>query len=153
MPIYMKVEGIPLTGSGKGKHKGWIELESAQLGATRNITSPTGMGVNRSNVPAEIVVTKLLDESSQILFRLSLWGDGKKITIEFTNSDSEDARLTFELENTLISSYNVSGHGGSASSRPMESLSLNFTKVTYKVAKAPDSKSLSPEKVGWDLIN
>ena len=62
MPIYMKYEGIdgPLT----GKYKGWIELESAQLGTHRSSTSPTGRGEDRdASVPSvsEIVVTKLTD--------------------------------------------------------------------------------------------
>ena len=40
--------------------------------------------------------------------------------------------LSIELENTLISSYSVSGTGGDAAERPMESLALNFTKVEYQ---------------------
>ena len=39
--------------------------------------------------------------------------------------------LSVELENTLISSYSVSGSSAHANDRPMESLALNFTKITY----------------------
>jgi type VI protein secretion system component Hcp len=44
------------------------------------------------------------------------------------------------LQNTLISSYSVSGHGGDAPSGPMESLSLNFSNITYETSpKSPDT--------------
>jgi type VI secretion system secreted protein Hcp len=36
-----------------------------------------------------------------------------------------------ELENILVSSFQTSG-GGSGNDRPMESLSLNFTKIEFK---------------------
>ena len=39
------------------------------------------------------------------------------------------------LQNTLISSYSVSGHGGGVTdSRPTESLSINFTKITFEMS-------------------
>ncbi|HEY2784239.1 MAG TPA: type VI secretion system tube protein Hcp [Fimbriiglobus sp.] len=134
MPIYMKYDGI--NGSvTKCHYEKWIELESCQFGAYRNITSATGQPANReANAPSisEIVVTKFLDTSSTGLQREALTGDGKKVTIAFVQSNGADFEyLKIELENTLISSYNISGHGGVSHDRPMESLSLNFTKITY----------------------
>jgi type VI protein secretion system component Hcp len=44
------------------------------------------------------------------------------------------------LQNTLISSYNVSGHGGITHSGPMESLSVNFTNITFEMSPtSPDT--------------
>ena len=136
MPIYMRIEGIegPVT----GKYKGWIELESCQFGNPRH----TGRSQNREgSVPSisEIVVTKLQDSASSQLFRLSLEGEGKKTTIVFVK-DNNVPYLELELENMLISGYSVSGHGGSSELRPLESLTLNFTKVTYKTMAAADDK-------------
>lgn len=77
MPIYMKVEGV--TGSAKGKYEGWIEVSSAQLGTSRNATSPVGQGTNREANTlslSEIVVTKATDVASADLFRESLMGRG-----------------------------------------------------------------------------
>lgn len=137
MPIYMKYEGI--AGSATGTRKDWIELESCQLGGVRS---------GGAQSVSEIVVTKFQDSSSTHLFREALSGSGKKVTIEFAKTDGT-VYMTVELEGTLISSFNVSGHGGDSHSKPMESLSLNFTKITFTVTAA-DSKS-SKDKAVWDL--
>src|SRR5262245_40880375 len=115
MPIYMKIEGVPSTGTGKGAHEKWIELLSCQLGTHRNVKDPSGASVNReASVPSvsEVVVTKMGDDDSATLFKLALHGTGKKVTIDFTNREGDSVYLTLELENVLITSYNVSGHGG-----------------------------------------
>ncbi len=140
MPIYMKYEGIE--GSATGKHNGWIELESAQLGANTG-----GGGVGKMHL-SEIVITKYQDSASSHLFREVLSGAGKKVTIDFVKADGI-VYMKVELEGTLISNYNISGHGGDSHDRPMETLSLNFTKITYTVTAA-DSKS-SQGKAMWDL--
>src|SRR5262245_49648230 len=135
MPIYMKIDGIDGSVTAEG-HKKWIELESCQLGVNRHVTNATGRGTNReASAPAvsEIVVTKYLDCSSTGLFKLALWGEGKKVNIDFTKTDQNkfENYLQVELENTLISSYSNSGHGGTGHDRPMESMSLNFSKITF----------------------
>lgn len=154
MPIYMKIEGI--TGTGKGTHAGWIVLESAQLGVHRQLTSPNGTGTNReASTPAvsEILVTKLSDSASSALFQMSLWGQGKKIIIHFTRTDGGAPYMAIELENVLISSYSVSGHGGTAEKRPMETFSLNFTKITYSTTptQTPTNPKAVKERPMWDL--
>ena len=156
MPIYMKIDGVDGSVTAAG-HEKWIELDSAQLGVNRHVTSPTGRGANReAAVPAvsEIVVTKNLDCASTTLFKLSLWGEGKKTTIDFckTDKDQFEKYLSVELENTLISSYSVSGTGGDSNERPMEALALNFTKITYSTtAMDPANKTAKPDRGMWDL--
>ena len=154
MPIYMKFEGIK-GGVTTGKYAGWIELESCQLGVHRSVTNATGRGTNReATTPSvsEIVVTKYQDISSADLFKASLWGEGKKVTIDFVKSDKDglNTYLTIELENTLVSSYSISGGG---IDRPMESLSLNFIKITFSTQpKDPPAKpSPSQTRATWDL--
>ena len=130
MPIYMKVEGI--SGPVAGKYKGWIELQSCQLGVHRNVTSPTGRGTNReATAPSvtEIVITKGQDIASTALFRQSLAGAGKLVVIEFVKGSPATPYLRLTLENTLIANYSVSSSGG-AGDPPLESLALNFSKVT-----------------------
>ena len=158
MPIYMKYEGIdgPLT----GKYKGWIELESAQLGTHRSSTSPTGRGEDRdASVPSvsEIVVTKLTDSASTHLYREALWGSSKKVRIDFLKKDGDGAGavlspyLSIELENALISSYSASGHG-QGGARPMESLSLNFTKISFnRLAGATDPQGAGANAT-WNRV-
>jgi len=157
MPIYMKYDGVDGSVTAAG-HEKWIELSSAQFGVNRHITNPSGRGTNReAAVPSvsEIVVTKPTDCASTGLFRESLHGEGKKVKIDFckTDKDKFEAYMTVELENVMVSSYNVSGAGGTDTThgRPMESLTLNFTKITYSTT-AMDSanKTAKPDRASWD---
>jgi len=156
MPIYMKYDGIDGSVTAQG-HEKWIELSSAQLGINRNITDASGVGVNREGaVPSmsEIVCTKVQDDASAKLFQSSLWGKGKLVKIDFvkTEQGTWSTYLALEMENTLVSSYNVSGHGGPNADSPMESFSLNFTKITYVQTHAdPTNAAGKPERYFWDL--
>ena len=135
MPIYMKYEGV--NGDMTGKYRGWIELESVQLGVIRANSSTDRERKPEQPRVSEIVITKLQDIASSALFRESLNGKGKKVIIDFVRAEDDTQYLRIELENVLISSFSVSGHGGPGSS-PMESLSLNFAKITYTTtASAP----------------
>jgi len=146
----MKIDGIKGDVTAKG-HEGWIDLSSCQLGVHRSVTSPSGRGANReATVPSvnEIVITKDLDSASTALFRASLWGEGKKVIIDFVGSDGVPY-LTIELTNALIANYNVSGHGGSAQSSPMESLSINFTNIEYKTKTQPKDPKQASNLMEW----
>ena len=89
MPIYMGIFEKPhvldrkFRGEVKAKgYEGWIQLQSAQLGTNRNITTSTGRGTNReASAPAiqEVVITKLQDSVSTALYRETLGGEGKLI--------------------------------------------------------------------------
>jgi len=157
MPIYMKIDGI--NGSATGKYQGWIELESASPGVYRHGPVATGGGANReASAPAlsEIVVTKYQDAASTALFRETFNGKGKKVTIHFVQSNSKGLTpsLAIEMENVLITSYNVSGHGGAAASgRPMESLGLSFTKIEYSATPVQASKEPrdTKDRAMWNL--
>jgi type VI secretion system secreted protein Hcp len=157
MPIYMKVEGIDGSVTAAG-HEKWIELDSAQFGVNRHITNPTGRGTNReAAVPAvsEIVITKHTDDASTSLFRAALYGEGKKVKIDFckTDKDKIEPYLQIELENTLVSSYSVSGQGGHGvvHNRPEESMTLNFTKISYhSIHMDHANKTGKPDRAMWD---
>ncbi len=73
MPISMMIDGVE--GTGRGAYKGWIELESVQLGDPRSINAG-GRATNReaSVAMSEIVVTKDLDNTRAALYRLSALG-------------------------------------------------------------------------------
>ena len=156
MPIYMKVPGV--VGTGTGKHKGWIILDSCQLGVNRHISSPTGGSEARNPAVSEIVVTKNLDMATTNLCKMSLWGEPRNVTIDFVKDTKKVTNqaapyVSIELENTLITSYSVSGAGGGSNVRTMETLSLNFTKITYSTT--PSSASTDPDAVKgkalWNL--
>lgn len=157
MPIYMKYGNIKGDVTAKG-HEGWIELQSAQLGVQRQVTSPSGRGANReASKPSvsEIIVSKFQDGTSTNLFRESLQGEGVDVEIHFINSSEDPINpyLTLKLKNTMISGYSVSGHRGADNSRPLESLVLNFTAVEYALGGSKNTKKQPPppQTLTWDL--
>jgi type VI protein secretion system component Hcp len=116
MPVYLKY-GDDIKGDVKEPaHRGWIELESAQLGQRRG-GSPTS---------SEIVLTKKPDSASVHLMREAISGKGVKAIIEFVRADGS-VYLRIEMKDTLISSYSISGTGGNAT----EMLSLNFKEIEF----------------------
>ena len=129
MPIYMKFEGIKGEVTAKGEHNGWIELQSAQIGAHRQEI----VGNRDSGAPAisNIVITKNQDSASPLLFQESLAGKGRKVTIDFVKIEKgkEVTYLSIEIEGAMISSYTISGGGDM--DRAMETLSVSFTKIVY----------------------
>jgi type VI protein secretion system component Hcp len=143
MPIYMQYPGIPGTINTK-EYPHWIELQSAQLGVGRGIGGPTGSNAHReTSTPnlSEVVVTKLNYIASTRLFQESLQGEGKTVTIAFVQNDQSGLKeyLRIVLENTIITSYQLSRGGGDQGSH-MESMSLNFTKSKFVVKdQGPDA--------------
>jgi type VI protein secretion system component Hcp len=129
MPIYMKFEGID--GEITGKYKGYIELESCQISG-QSITSQSNRGAAKKDAPKpEIGITKIQDTTSTLLFQLCATGDEKKVKVVFLKNEKEAPYLTVELENTLISSFIMSGRGGDNTAKPIESLSLNYGKIIF----------------------
>jgi type VI secretion system secreted protein Hcp len=153
MALYMKVEGIQGDVTEEG-HPMWIEITSFNWGAGRSITSPKNSGADREGAEAavsEISVNKVNDVASTGLLRLALWGKGKKVEIHFTRTGSDKKQvpyLKYELDDVLFSSYSV----GSTGERPAESLTLNFTKITYSnIDSKKSNDDNSPDRVQYDL--
>ena len=153
MPIYLQYEGIDGDVTAEG-HEKWVELGSMQWGIGRGITSPqTGGNAEReASAPSvsELVITKVADTASPKLMQEALWGEGKKVKIDLVKTDKDklEAYQQYELEGTVISGYSVSSGGD----RPLETISLNFTKIIFTHVPMKDKNEAgSPEKVGYDL--
>jgi type VI secretion system secreted protein Hcp len=144
MPVYMKYGKI--SGPVTGKYKGWIELNTCQFGVGRGIGRPVGSSSNQeASAPnvSEVVVTKAMDIASPLLYQEALIGEATKVLLEFVQSDKlKTVYLQVELEGAMVSSYSVSSGGD----KPSESLSINFTKITYKttVATTPPATVTGP---------
>ena len=154
MPIYMNYNNLAVAGDvTEGGHKTWIELSSFQWGVGRGISSPTGASADReSSAPSvsEVVITKAQDISSVGMLTQALQGVGVPVQIDFcrTNKDQMDIYLTIELVNVMVSGFSTSSGGD----RPSESITLNFTKVTYKGTQMkPDGSGTSPANISYDL--
>ncbi|HMG50282.1 MAG TPA: type VI secretion system tube protein Hcp [Inquilinus sp.] len=152
MAIYMKYDGVDGDVTETG-HPKWIELHSFQWGVGRGITTSVGSAAEReSSAPSvsEVVVSKENDVATGKLMQEALGGHGKTVKIDFTRTDKskQDVYLSLELTNTLISGYSHSGGGD----RPMETLSLNFTKVLFKTKQMKDDATEGqPFNVTYDL--
>ena len=150
--IFMQYEGIDGEVAVRG-HENEIQLNSFQFGIGRGISSPAGGASGReASAPSisEITVTKVMDKSSPKLFGEAVAGQPHKVTIFFVNivNDKPENYVKFELENVLISGYSVSSGGD----RPTESLSLNFSKITFTYIPIDETgKPGTPESVGYDL--
>jgi type VI secretion system secreted protein Hcp len=94
---------------------------------------------------SEIVVHKPLDLASYRLFEEALWGDGKTVTIHFTqtNKDQQETYMEYILDNVLISGFSTSSSGD----RPSETVSLNFTRIEYNYCSqdAKNDKGETPK--------
>ena len=152
MPIYMKFQSIPGAVTTEGFSK-WIELQSFHWGVGRSIGTAQRGSLSREHSEvsiSEITVTKLMDISSPKLLLDSVAGklDNKvEIKLTTTTKGKVETFLTLKLEDTGISGYSVSSGGD----MPVESLSLNFTKITETFTAHDPGISGSPETVGFDL--
>ena len=162
--IYLKIEGVPGE-SVDADHKGEIEVMSWSLGASQP-TSPRfggsaasgrmaqGAPVSPPQGPGAITVSKPYDPASVKLMQACAQGKHfPKATLTVRKAGGgQQEYMTYELENVMISSYSLSPQSGASSGgdRPMESLSLNYTKITYKTA---DDKSGAGAagKAGYDV--
>lgn len=120
MPLYMRItrKGLPvITGDATANgYEKWIELLSVQMGPSRSIAAPIGTA---PATVSEIVITKSMDSASMALWQQSLYGEGLTIQIDFVKSDN--AYLTYTLQNALISGFQRG---------TTETISLTFTKLT-----------------------
>ena len=153
MAIYLQIDGV--TGDvEEAGHTGWIQLNSFQWGVGRGIGSPKSKAKDREGAEAsvsEVTASKTQDNATTQLMRLALWGKSKKVNVEFTRTGDQNqqiAYLKYELEDVLFSGYSTSSGGD----RPSESLSLNFTKVTFTNLESKDTmEDGSPDRLQYDL--
>jgi type VI secretion system secreted protein Hcp len=129
-PIYMKYGDIKGDVTAKG-FEGAAQLNSFQWGVGRGISSPIGGAGREASAPSvsEITVTKQFDSSSVPLIQQAFGGDGALVETDFVDKVKGKLQpyLTVKLDNTLISGYSMSSGGD----RPSETLSLNFTKISF----------------------
>ena len=140
-PIYMKIEGVDGEVLDE-THPSSIEIESFSWGMS-NPTTTTGGGAGTGKVVMQdFHFVKRVDKSSpQIMLHCATGRHMTKVEL-FLRKAGGDKPIEYykvTLEDCLVSSYSTSGSG--SEDRPMESLSLNFTKITYsyQVQKADGS--------------
>jgi type VI secretion system secreted protein Hcp len=151
LPAVQKIRESPSKSSATDdKHKETIEIASWSFGAS-NPTSvgSTGMSSGReASTPSvsEIVVTKNMDKSSPMLAKGASKG---KTTQELKKQTTYngDSYYVITLTDVMVSSWQTSSSGGD---RPMESISLNFTKIEWNY-KPQDPENPAIMKGSWNL--
>jgi type VI secretion system secreted protein Hcp len=112
------------------KHKGEIDIESFSWGMSQSGSGNRGPGSGTGKVDiSDITVNKVVDKASPTL-QLAC-ANGKhiakgKITLRKAGENPLDY-FTVDLEQILVSNYQISAHKGGEV--PQESFSLNFAKV------------------------
>jgi type VI secretion system secreted protein Hcp len=153
MAIYMNYNSIPGDVTETG-HPKWIELHSFQWGMGRAISTTVGSSAEReSSAPSvsEITVTKENDVATGKLMQEAFAGDGQTVKIEFTRTakDKQEVYLSLTLTNTIISGYS---HSSGGSDRPIETLSLNFTKIQFSTTQMTSTgNDGQPDHLIYDL--
>lgn len=143
-----KVEGE----STDSKHKGEIELESWSFGVSNASSALQGGGAGAGkSMPSDFTATKKNDKATPRLAQAVAMGDHFKsaiITVRKAGG-SQQEYLTITLSDVFISSYQAGGSGNGA--LPMESISLNYSKIVqeYKEQKA-DGSLAGSVKLGYD---
>lgn len=152
LPAVQKIREAAAKGKGDDGHKEWIEIQSWSWGASNPSSVSGGGGTGReASTPSvsEIVVTKNMDKSSPTLAQGASRGTSKADLKKQTTYNGE-TYYQITLTDVMVSSYGVSGHGGDNSGRPMESLSLNFTKISFNY-KPQNEESPAIVKGNWNL--
>ena len=110
-----------------------ILFESAQFGTGQRPTNTTGREAQPDAKPvlSDVVITTYQGEHSTELFKTTLGGPPFAAEVVFVKPDGQPY-LKIKLKNAMISSYSVSGHGGGADGRPMETWVLNAEKVEFE---------------------
>jgi type VI secretion system secreted protein Hcp len=91
-----------------------------------------------------------MDISSNKLFQEATGGDmSADVTLKFTatTKDTVTTFLTYVLSNTGLSGYSVSTKGDN----PVESLSLNFTKIMITYSGLDPKTQGKPDTCGYDM--
>lgn len=164
MSVYLQVPGMQGNVTAKGL-EGFIELESFDLSVVRNMLTKTGAISDREGTKAvvsEVTFTKRTDKTSPLFFVEAATGTAKpQVVIKFVNTGANlNEYLMVTLTNVIVSSYKISDETTTAAesstpaqySKPVEQITLNFTKVELKYTPYDDQHNAgSPVASSYDI--
>ncbi|HEY0061315.1 MAG TPA: type VI secretion system tube protein Hcp [Telluria sp.] len=135
-------------------HDKWITISKLQMGVGRAISISGGGKDRETSNPSfsELTLTKSTDIASSDLFMQAVCGKSLgKAEIHFVQTGGADKKqqvyLAIELTDAIVSSYS-SNSGGE---RPTETISLNFTQISYKYDAFNGDAITTGTAKKWDL--
>jgi type VI secretion system secreted protein Hcp len=152
---FLKLDGIKGE-SQDAKHKGEIDILSFSWGASQTGVSATGGGGGAGKVRfQDLTIVKKTDASSPLLMLNCASGAHIKegdITVRKAGGTQLEY-LKIKLTDLLISGYKEHGSNTSNDEIPIESITLNFSKVeySYQKQKADGTADGGPILAGWDV--
>jgi len=153
--FFLKLEGVKGESTDK-KHKGEIEIESYSLGLTNtgSFSQAPGAGGGSGKVNFQDAhFSKKLDCSSPLLKLACATGQHIKEALLVCRKAGGDQQeyLKIKLNDCLISSYQVGGHGGD-NLIPTDQFSINFAKINIEyMPQDAQGKVGNAVRAGWDL--
>lgn len=147
---FLKIDGIEGE-STDSSHKDWINLLSVSGNLSEEASSSMASG-KRQHKP--FVITKELDKASPKLQEAATKGKVfPKVIIHVKANEGSSAYggsratyLKYELENVMITSYQVSGGGAAGQEHPMEEFSLNYEKIKFEGSDSPEKEKDKPAR-------
>ena len=130
-------------------HKDWIEVTSYRQPITR-----TASGAGRSGgAVSEITITKRVDAASPKLYEAIHSGTHlKEAVIELVHAGGKTPFLVIKLTDVVISSALDDAETAGAAQFPMETISLNYTKIQWTYTRQkPDGTAAGTVAAGWDV--
>ena len=149
---FLKIDGIEGEATAKG-HEKEIEIESFSWGETNTGSHATGGGggAGKVNMQDFHVTMKNNSASPKLLLACASGEHIKKAILTCRKAGKEQQEyLKLTMNDILVSSFQTSGSAGEMI--PMDSFSLNFSKIEYEYKpQKPDGTLGSAVKAGWDL--
>ena len=148
---FLKIDGIEGE-STDAKHVNWIDVDSWSWGENQPVQPPTGSGGGAGKVHMRdfAFVTRVSKASPRLFLACASGTHIKEARLVGRKAGKDQQEfLTWTFSDILVSSYET---GGTEASLPMDSVSLNFSKVSvaYKAQKADGSLDAAVT-AGWDV--
>jgi type VI secretion system secreted protein Hcp len=150
---FLKIDGVEGESTDE-KHRGEIEVLSWSWGASNAGLHSTGGGMGAGKVQMQdFHFTMSVNKATPKLFLMCATGEHIKeaiLTVRKAGTDAPVEYLKIKLTDVLVSSYQTGGSGGG--DVPMESFSLNFSKIEIEYTpQNADGTLAAPIKAGYDL--
>jgi type VI secretion system secreted protein Hcp len=154
MSIFLKF-GSVLGDVEDAGHTNWIDISTVTWALSRPVSNPAGSTAGRVLAApqlSELTITKPEDVATIPLIQAALEGSPVAAQIDFcsTGTTQQQVYYTIAMTAAIITSFGQTG----ADSRPVESVTFNFTKISFTGTQMDaDGTAASPASYGWDITS